>query len=244
MTYNMHGRNQVPFGQCADQGYVGLTICSPGYFCDFQDIYKNQCILVQFVAGGGSVASIATSSTAQAVSSLLGTSLNTTPQVAVFLEQLEIHEFNHWGNIAAKYKNQSKVVFGLMNEPHDAKRRSTTQIILLPRNDWTSAQTFESDGSGPALSTVTDSDGSFTNLGFDVHKYLDSGTHIECVDSYISTAFAPLAQWLRCNGRQALLAIAYLNANSDASYVLAETPTLTDGVGVDTQLVTQCLVPH
>jgi len=86
-----------------------------------------------------------------------------------------------------------------------AKRRSTTQIILLPRNDWTSAQTFVSDGSGPALSTVTDPDGSFTNLGFDVHKYLDSGTHIECVDSYISTAFAPLAQWLRCNGRQALL---------------------------------------
>jgi hypothetical protein len=25
-----------------------------------------------------------------------------------------------WSSIAAKYKNQSKVIFGLMNEPHDS----------------------------------------------------------------------------------------------------------------------------
>ncbi|KUJ18200.1 cellulase-domain-containing protein [Mollisia scopiformis] len=191
-----------------------------------------------------------------------------------------------WAAIASKYKGQSKVVFGLMNEPHDVpsittwaascqaavtairNAGATTQIILLPGNDWTSAQTFVTDGSGPALSNVTNPDGSFTNLVFDVHKYLDSdnsGTHIDCVDSDISTAFAPLAQWLRCNGRQALLseigggsvascelyvceAIAYLNANSDVylgylgwaagsfdtSYILAETPTYSNGIWTDT----------
>jgi hypothetical protein len=32
----------------------------------------------------------------------------------------------------------------------------------------------------------------------------DSGTHTECTTNNIDSAFAPLAQWLRCHGRQAL----------------------------------------
>lgn len=54
-------------------------------------------------------------------------------------------------------------------------------MILLPGNDYTSAQQFVSDGSGPALLGVTNPDGSTTGLIFDVHKYLDSdnsGTHL------------------------------------------------------------------
>lgn len=51
---------------------------------------------------------------------------------------------------------------------------ATSQLILLPGNDYTSAQTFISNGSGPALMKVTNPDGSTTNLIFDVHKYLDS----------------------------------------------------------------------
>jgi endoglucanase len=83
-----------------------------------------------------------------------------------------------------------------------------TQMILLPGNEWTSAESFVSDGSGPALAGVTNPDHTTTNLMFDVHKYLDAdgcGTSTECVDNYISTAFEPLAQWLRCNRRMALL---------------------------------------
>jgi endoglucanase len=71
-----------------------------------------------------------------------------------------------------------------------------------------SALSFVSDGSGPALATVTNPDHSTTKLVFDIHKYLDSdgsGTSPECTDNYISEAFEPLAQWLRCNGRMALL---------------------------------------
>jgi endoglucanase len=112
---------------------------------------------------------------------------------------------------------------------------ATSQMILLPGNDWTSAEYFVTDGSGPALQSVVNLDGSFTNLIFDVHKYLDadgSGTGTICVSDEVEAAFEPLASWLRCNGRQALLsetggssdptcltymcsAIAYLNANSD-----------------------------
>ena len=50
---------------------------------------------------------------------------------------------------------------------------ATSQIILLPGNNWTSAATFVSNGSADALSKVTNPDGSITGLVFDVHKYLD-----------------------------------------------------------------------
>ncbi|KAF9041256.1 glycoside hydrolase superfamily [Panaeolus papilionaceus] len=130
-----------------------------------------------------------------------------------------------WGNIASHYKHEEKIMFGIMNEPHDVpdikiwahtaqkavtairKAGATRQKILLPGNGWASAGEFISSGSADALSKVTNLDGSTTNLIFDVHKYLDfdnSGTHDECVTNNIETAWAPLAQWLRCNKRQAI----------------------------------------
>jgi endoglucanase len=129
-----------------------------------------------------------------------------------------------WGGIATKYATTAKVIFGVMNEPHDIpdinlwagsvqaavtairQAGATTQLILLPGNNWTSAQTFVSNGSGAALLTVVNPDGSTTGLIFDVHKYLDSdnsGTNAECVTNNIADAWEPLAEWLRCNGRQA-----------------------------------------
>ncbi|KAF8900508.1 putative endoglucanase [Mucidula mucida] len=129
-----------------------------------------------------------------------------------------------WASIATKYKDQSNLMFGLMNEPHDVpditlwaasvqaavtairNAGATTQILLLPGNNWTSAGTFISSGSADALKTVINPDGTTTGLVFDVHKYLDSdnsGTNSECTTNNIDTAWAPLAEWLRCNGRQA-----------------------------------------
>ncbi|KAF5318448.1 hypothetical protein D9619_010684 [Psilocybe cf. subviscida] len=129
-----------------------------------------------------------------------------------------------WFNIASHYRTQKNVIFGIMNEPHDVPditiwaktvQKAVTairlsgalfQTILLPGNNWTSAATFVSSGSADALHKVTNLDGSTTNLIFDVHKYLDSdnsGTHAECVTNNIDEAWGPLAQWLRCNGRQA-----------------------------------------
>ncbi|KAF8157039.1 carbohydrate-binding module family 1 protein/Glycoside hydrolase family 5 protein [Crassisporium funariophilum] len=134
-------------------------------------------------------------------------------------------QFAHlWGSIASHYRREPKVVFGVMNEPHDVPdinlwaqtvqevvlairlAGATHQMILLPGNNWTSAATFVSSGSAEALHKVRNLDGSKTNLIFDVHKYLDvdnSGTHSDCVTNNIAEAWAPLAQWLRCNGRQA-----------------------------------------
>ena len=113
---------------------------------------------------------------------------------------------------------------------------ATSQIVLLPGTDYTSAETFVSSGSAAALSKVTNLDGSTTNLIFEVHKYLDSdnsGTHVNCVSNQIDDSFAPFASYLRTAGRQALLAetgggssdasclqdvcqaLGYIEANSD-----------------------------
>ncbi|KAI9684841.1 MAG: Endoglucanase EG-II [Bathelium mastoideum] len=130
-----------------------------------------------------------------------------------------------WSQLAAKYAGESKIAFGVMNEPHDVnidewavsvqaavtairQAGATEQIILLPGNDYTSAGDYISDGSAAALSNVTNLDGSITNLVFDVHKYLDednSGTHSNCVTNNIDSAFSPLATYLRQNNRQAFL---------------------------------------
>jgi endoglucanase len=130
-----------------------------------------------------------------------------------------------WFNIASYWKNETKVIFGIMNEPHDIPNITTwaesvqcavtaireagasTQMILLPGNNYTSAQTFVSSGSAEALGMVRNPDGTFTNLIMDVHKYLDydnSGTHAPCVTNNIEDAWYPLTTWLRANGRQAL----------------------------------------
>lgn len=130
---------------------------------------------------------------------------------------------NLWTQLATKYKSVDNIMFGLMNEPHQVDitkwattvqlavaairgAGATTQTILLPGNDYTSASAFISNGSGPALLNVTNPDGSTTNLVFDVHKYLDSdnsGTHAECTTDNVA-AFTTLATWLRTNKRMAL----------------------------------------
>ncbi|KAI1129150.1 glycoside hydrolase family 5 protein [Nemania abortiva] len=163
---------------------------------------------------------------------------------------------NLWSQLATKYASEEKIMFGLMNEPHDvpdintwaksvqaavtAIRQAETaaggsaHTILIPGNDWTSAAAFPTK-SGPALLSVVNPDNTTTGLVFDVHKYSDSdnsGTHTDCTTDNISTAFAPLADWLRTNKRQAINTemgggntescqkficdqIAYVNENAD-----------------------------
>ena len=142
---------------------------------------------------------------------------------------------------------------GLMNEPHDMpdmykwaescqlainEIRATgarSQLILLPGNNYTSAGAWL-NSSADALMTVKDTDGSTDKIIFDLHKYLDadnSGNPDDpCVTNNIEDAFAPVAQYLRCHGRQGMLTetngpnnavcvdylnqqLGFLNANSD-----------------------------
>ncbi|CZR53134.1 related to cellulase precursor [Phialocephala subalpina] len=190
-----------------------------------------------------------------------------------------------WTQIAMRYKSTTNVAFGVMNEPHEVdikKWAATVQLVVNAirgagattqmRNDYTSAGAFITNGSGAALLPITNPDNSTTGLIFDVHKYLDSdnsGTHVDCVTDNISTAFQPLATWLRTNRRQALntetgggntascaqylcAQVAFVNdvylgyigwgaGSFDETYTLTETPTGSGNNMQDTSLVKACL---
>jgi len=129
-----------------------------------------------------------------------------------------------WGLVAAAFADQPRIIFGIMNEPHDLtvstwatsvqaavnairQAGATSQYLLMPGSSYSSAQTLPTEA-GPYLLEVTDPIGGTEKLLFDVHKYLDSdnsGTHPDCVTNN-TQVLETLVQWLQQNGnRQALL---------------------------------------
>ena len=82
---------------------------------------------------------------------------------------------------------------------------ATSQIILLPGTESSSLGAFISDGSAAALNTITNPDGSTTNLVFDMHQYLDAhstGKDAECVSNG-GANIRKIATWLTAHGRKA-----------------------------------------
>ncbi len=143
-----------------------------------------------------------------------------------------------WTELATKYASNEKVVFELMNEPHDLDVNiwaqtcqkavtairgagATSQMILLPGTNFDSAATLVSSGSADALMGITNPDNSTDNLLLDIHKYLDidnSGTHAECVTDNVGN-FTIVANYLRQKGRKGL--ISETGASSQASCLTA-----------------------
>jgi endoglucanase len=144
-----------------------------------------------------------------------------------------------WAELATKYATEEKIVFELMNEPHDLDvavwartcqsavtairlAGAKTQMILLPGSNFDSAATLASSkGGAEELLAVTNPDGGTDGLLLDIHKYLDednSGTHAECVTDNVD-AFASVANFLRQNGRQGI--VSETGASSDASCMKA-----------------------
>ncbi|OCH94715.1 endoglucanase [Obba rivulosa] len=158
-----------------------------------------------------------------------------------------------WTQIAAQYGTNERIIFGIMNEPHDLPSVETwsdtlqyvvTQVraagsqnfLLLPGSSYSSAQTFPTEA-GPYLVTITDPLGSNDKLIFDVHKYLDSdnsGTHADCVTNNVDV-LTTLVQFLQENGnRQAILsetgggntASCETDLGQELAYVSSAYPTL------------------
>ena len=131
---------------------------------------------------------------------------------------------NLWSNIAEKYKKNDRIVYGIMNEPHDLdikiwattvqktvtgirKAGALDNIILLPGDNFTNAETFVSTNSADLLNEIKNPDGTKDNLVMDIHRYLDinnSGQHQECTTDNVE-AFKTVAKWLRQNNRKAIV---------------------------------------
>lgn len=118
-----------------------------------------------------------------------------------------------WAKMAAHFKPNSNVYFGLMNEPNAQsavqwrdiaiaavnaiRTTGATNKILIPGTAWTGAYSWVSSGNAAAWAGFTDA-----NFAFEVHQYLDadnSGTHSNCVSGAGSSALAAFTDWARAN---------------------------------------------
>jgi endoglucanase len=140
---------------------------------------------------------------------------------------LDVSAFeDFWAKLAAHYKNNARVIFGLMNEPNSMsselwrdnanaaiqaiRRAGAHNLILVPGNGWTGAHSWTQNWYGTPnatlMLTIVDS---LNNYAFDVHQYLDSnssGTSPTCVSATIgSTRLQSFTNWARTNGKRGFL---------------------------------------
>ncbi|MEO5726644.1 MAG: glycoside hydrolase family 5 protein, partial [Byssovorax sp.] len=127
-----------------------------------------------------------------------------------------------WGRLASLYKSNSKVVFAIMNEPHDmsteqwvsaanaaiAAIRATgaNNLIVVPGNGWDGAHSWSQNWYGTANSTaMLQIKDPGNNYAYEVHQYLDdasSGASVNCTSSTIgSQRLAGFTSWLKANGK-------------------------------------------
>lgn len=119
-----------------------------------------------------------------------------------------------WGELAGRFADNEKVIFGLMNEPHDMatslvlannqaaidaiRAAGASNLVIMPGNSWTGGHAWAqgSDPSSALLHTFADP---LNNTAIDIHEYLDvdySGSHSECV-SDAATNLADVTAWLK-----------------------------------------------
>lgn len=132
-----------------------------------------------------------------------------------------------WARLATRYKGNARVVFGIMNEPHDLpteqwlaaanaaigaiRATGATQLILVPGNGWTGGQSWGSDVYGaPNASVMVGVRDPGHNFAFEIHQYLDAtyaGTDAKCRGKTAgSDALSGVTSWLRVHGFRAFLA--------------------------------------
>ncbi len=126
-----------------------------------------------------------------------------------------------WRRLATVFANQSDVVFGLMNEPHDIPASQwlisanaaiaairgaagARNLVLVPGTAWTGAHSwqrkFESGSNADVMVGIVDPEKRFA---FEVHQYLDSdfsGTTDSCSRALGAVkALTSFSNWLREN---------------------------------------------
>ncbi|KEP48093.1 glycoside hydrolase family 5 protein [Rhizoctonia solani 123E] len=127
-----------------------------------------------------------------------------------------------WNQLAGRFKTNEKVIFGIMNEPHDMptslvlsnnqaaingiRAAGAKQLILAPGNDWTGGHSWTgyANASSEYMFKMTDP---LKNLAIEVHEYLDvdySGSHAECTQPGPSN-LAALTAWLKKYGLKAIV---------------------------------------
>jgi endoglucanase len=131
-----------------------------------------------------------------------------------------------WTRVANEFKDNDKVIFGLVNEPNTMpteqwgtaaqgainaiRAAGAENLILVPGNAWTGAHSWLQNWYGtPNAQVMDDITDPLNNFAFDVHQYLDndsSGTSSTVVSQTIGVErLTAMTNWLRTNNRKAFL---------------------------------------
>ncbi|MBM6593250.1 glycoside hydrolase family 5 protein [Microvirga pudoricolor] len=131
-----------------------------------------------------------------------------------------------WRVLALRYKDNDKVIFGLMNEPHGISASDWREIaevsitairdtgaknlILVPGTNWTGAHSWMTSRGKPSNGEVfRDLKDPANNMMFEVHQYLDgdySGTKDFCQSEDIGVEkLTSFTKWLRENNQRGFL---------------------------------------
>ena len=134
-----------------------------------------------------------------------------------------------WGRLAADFRHNPRVWFGLMNEPHDMptpqwfdaanaavaaiRKAGAKNLILVPGNGWDGAHSWVEAGNDLLLQ-ITDP---AHHYAFEAHQYLDtdnSGTHPDAVSATVGNErLREFTEWCRKNHQRAFLGEFGVGAN-------------------------------
>lgn len=127
-----------------------------------------------------------------------------------------------WGRLAGEFRDDARVWFGLVNEPHGEpaeqwlasanaaiaaiRRAGAHNLILVPGTDWTGAHSWIKSGNAAVMPGVQDPE---QHCVIEVHQYLDadcSGSKRETVSPTIgSERLREFTLWCREHGQKAFL---------------------------------------
>lgn len=127
-----------------------------------------------------------------------------------------------WRRLAIQYRDDTGVIFGLMNEPagvdaaawwyaaqtaiNTIRSEGANNIILVPGVAWTGAHSWVSSGNAENALTIVDP---LNNYAFEVHQYVDSnssGTSGNAVSENIGVdRIAAVTSWAEANRRHLFL---------------------------------------
>jgi endoglucanase len=130
-----------------------------------------------------------------------------------------------WTRLANTFKNNSRVVFGLVNEPHTMptedwltaanaaaqaiRATGATNLILVPGNSWTGAHSWADNWYGtPNATVMLNFVDPGNNYAFEVHQYFDadnSGTVATCSTTKGSEKLVKFTAWLASNNKKGFL---------------------------------------
>ncbi|EFQ31119.1 cellulase [Colletotrichum graminicola] len=141
-----------------------------------------------------------------------------------------------WKTVAARFKDNDKVIFDTNNEYHDMDNSlvrdlnqaaidniraagATKQMIWIEGNAYSGAWHWIESGTGDALKNLSDpTDASGKLLYYEMHQYLDSdgsGTNEDCVSSTVGAERLAIAtKWLKDNNKQGVIGEIGAGANT------------------------------